>query len=164
MAIQNVLITYTVQDADGDSASVPLYGTFDDGTVTLSALVGYAQGRASELNDITDAKPTKIAITLYPPLPSGMKASPVAGSDVEKTGLLTFNLVSPSGKAYGQDIPGFFDAGFSGDVVNPVGTEIEAWVDSMTSGVLAVTVTNDFWTSTLDNLRKGVKSFRKLGR
>ncbi len=164
MGIQNVLITYTVQDADGDSASVPLYGTFDDVTVDLAALSGYAQARASELNDITDVKPTKISITVYPALPSGMKATPVAGSDVEKTGLLTFNLTSPTGKAYSQDIPGFFDAGFAGDTVNPVGTEIEAWVDSMTSPSLAVRITNNFWTSTLENLRRGLKSFRKLGR
>lgn len=164
MAIQNVLISYTLQDADGDQASVPLYATYNDASVSLEDIVAAAGAAAALLDAITDVQIVKEAITFYPALPGGLKAEPVAASDVEKTGLLTFNLTSPSGKAYGQDIPGFALEFFVGDEINTLADEVADWITNMTSSGLDVRYTNNFWTSTLATIRKAVKSFRKLGR
>ena len=164
MTTQNVLISWTLQDDDGDQASVPLYATYDDATVTLSDIVTQAGAFAALLDAITDVQIVKEAVTFYPALPGGLKSEPVASSDVEKTGLLTYNLTSPSGKAFGQDIPGLTLAAFVGDEINLSNTDIEDWITNNTSSGLDIRVTNNFWTSTLASIRKGVKSFRKLGK
>jgi len=164
MAIQNVLISYTLQDADGDQASLPTYGTYDDASVTLADIVSYAGANAALLDAITDVKINKMAVTIFPALPGGLKADPVAGSDVEKTAVLTLNLDAPAGKAYTQDIPGFYLAGFTGDEVNKLAAAVEDWVNQMKSAITDVKMTNNFWTSKFTGLRRGFKSMRKLGR
>src|SRR5574337_1806557 len=164
MAIQNAIHTITLQDADGDQASVPLYVSYDDAVATLAALSAYMAGRCAEIDAITDPQIVRQSLLLQTALPGGLKAAPVAGSDVERTGLITFNLTTPTGKAFGLDVPGFKASKFSGDNINLADVDVAAFTTTVTTGGGTMTHKNDLWSSTLATVRKGVKSFRKLGR
>lgn len=164
MTVQNAIHTITLQDADGDQASLPLYVTYDDATATLSSLAAYMAARVADLDAITDAQIVKQSLLLQNALPGGIKTSPVAGSDVERTGLITFNLLTPSGKAYGMDIPGFKSSKFSGDAINLADADVSTWTTNMISTSGTMKHLNDLWSSVFSTVRKGVKSFRKLGR
>jgi hypothetical protein len=163
MASVNVILSYALEDADGDRASLPIYGRFDDATATLSSLEAYLAATAADLDAITDVKIIGQALTIVPTLPSGLKADAVDGSDVEKTGLITYALHDPSNKSYGQDIPGFFQAGFVGDVIDQTDTNVAQWITrNLTAGT--VLHLNDLWSTYFTAVRRAVKSFRKLGR
>lgn len=164
MAVQNAIHTITLQDADGDQASLPLYVTYDDATATLASIAAYMAGRCADLDAIVDAQIVKQSFLMQTALPGGLKGAPVAGSDVERTGLITFNLLTPSGKAYGMDIPGFKASKFSGDNINLVDADVATWITNMVSLAGTMKHLNDLWSSTFTGARKGTKSFRKLGR
>lgn len=164
MAIQNAIVSYTVIDADGDQASIPIYVSYDDATATLATITTWVQQVAGYLDAITDTQVTKINVQLSVSIPGGLKPAAVAGSDVERTGLITYNLTTPAGKAYGQDIPGFATDEFTGDAINTGSLDVLQWTGRMTGAVAPFTAKNDLWSSTLASVRKGVKTFRKLGR
>lgn len=164
MAVQNAIHTITLQDADGDQASLPLYVTYDDATATLASIAAYMAARCADLDAITDAQIVKQSFLLQTALPGGLKGAPVAGSDVERTGLITFNLLTPSGKAYGMDIPGFKASKFTGDAINLGDADVTTWTTNIMSLAGTMKHLNDLWSSTFTSVRKGVKSFRKLGR
>ncbi len=161
----NVIYSWTFKDAKGKPASVPVYGTFDEATVTLAQLMAYASTTLLKLDPLTEGQATQVAITLFPSLPSsGIKTAPVAGSDVEETGLLTYQLTSPLNRSFGQDIPAFTQSKFTNGVITLTDTEVIAWRDQMLNHTTYVVPSNEYWASTLNALLRGVKSFRKLGR
>lgn len=165
MATQNILYTFGFKDAKGKPATVPVYGQFDDATATLSQLTAYASTTLLKLDAVTEAQATYVAITLYPSLPgSGIKTAPVAGCDVEESGLLTYQLTTPSSRSYGQDIPAFLQSAFVNGVIDLADTDVAAWTAQMLNTGTVVLPTNDFFASTLAAITRGVKSFRKLGR
>ncbi|GJQ33882.1 MAG: hypothetical protein HBSAPP04_27210 [Ignavibacteriaceae bacterium] len=159
MALQPVLLSYTIEDDKGKRASCPVYGVFDDATATIASLLAYNSATVSELDAITEGKIISGSMTLYPTLPVGLKASPVANSDVEESGLLTF-VTSAYGKAYGQDVPAFIQTAFVDEAIDETDVAVAAWVSRMiTSGTIIHS--NNFFQATLSSLRKGRKSFRK---
>lgn len=159
MALQPVLLSFTLEDDKGKRASCPIYGVFDDATATISSLLAYFSATAGDLDDITEAKIVSGSITLYPTLPLGLDANPVANSDVEESALLTF-VTSAYGKAYGQDIPAFIQSAFVDEAVNVADAAVAQWINRMvTSGTIIHS--NNFFQATLSSLRKGRKSFRK---
>lgn len=165
MALQNAIHTITLQDADGDQASLPLYVKYDDAVATLAALSAYMAGTIALLDPVVDAQIVKQSLLIQTALPGGIKVAPVAGSDVERTGLITFNRLAPAGKAFGMDIPGWKATKFVGDSINLAdGGDVAAWVSRMTTLGGTMDHFDDLWTTTFPSARKGVKSFRKLGR
>lgn len=163
MAIQKILATYSVQDADGDRASIPIYGTFDDATATLGSIAAWVAARADDIDNILDAQIVSMGYTIFPTLPISLKIAPNAGSDVEKTGLFTFNLdVSPV-RAFGVDVPGFLPSKFAGDLINFADAEVVAFVAGLTPPYGTITPKDERWSYSIAAARKGVKSFRKLG-
>lgn len=165
MALQNGIHTITLQDADGDQASLPLYVKYDDATATLAAIAAYMAATVGDLDAVTDAQIVKQSFLIQTALPGGLKAAPVAGSDVERTGLITFNRVTPAGKAYGMDIPGWAAAHFVGDLINLTDAgDVAAWVSRIVTAGGTFEHYDDLWTTKMASGRKGVKSFRKLGR
>lgn len=164
MAVQNAIISYTVLDADGDQASVPIYASYDDATMTLASMTTWVQQVAGYLDAVIDCQVTKINVQLAVNLPAGLKPAPIAGCDVERTGLITYNLTTPAGKAYGQDIPGWATDEFEGDNIKLGSLDVLQWTGRMTGAVAPFTAKNDLWSTTLASVRKGVKSTRKLGR
>src|SRR5512142_2364742 len=111
MAEQPVLISYSITDADGDRASMPVYGTYDDATATIGTITAWAAARCSQLDAVCDGQIVSMAITLYPSLPGGIKGAANAGSDVEKTALFTFGLGGlASAKSHGMYVPAWLPA------------------------------------------------------
>lgn len=165
MATQAIIVSYSIVDADGDRASMPIYGLFDDSTATLSSIVAWAAARAAQIDAILDGQIVAENLTIYPTLPGGLKTSPNAGSDVEKTALFTWGLGGiAASHSQGMDIPAFLPSKFVGDAVNTVDTAVAAFVTGILPPFGTVTPTNEDWSSGLYSLRKAVKSFRKLGR
>lgn len=164
MAIQKCIVSFSVLDADGDRASLPIYGSFDDASATLSSLASWAAARAAQLDPIIDGQIVNEAITIYPVLPGGLKGAPVAGSDVEKGGLLTWNLSVTPTRAYGQELPAFKVSKFVGDLVNVSDADVAAWITGLSSPFGTVTPTGDQFAYPFQSVRKAVKSFRKIGK
>lgn len=160
MAVQAVLVSFTVQDADGDRASIPIYGLYDDATATLSSLAAWVAARAAQLDAVTGSKILSESITLFPALPGGLKGAAVAGNDVERYAHLTWDTASSPVRAYGQDLPGAKDAVFTGDIVNVAQTDMAAWITGIAPPYGTVTPTTERFVFGLTTVRKGTKEFR----
>lgn len=160
MASQSILVSFTVQDADGDRASIPIYGIFDDATATLSALIAWVAARAAQLDSVLGAQILSESITLYPALPGGLKVSPVAGIDVERYAHLTWNTAGVPVRAYGQDLPGAKDAVFTGDLVNVAQADMAAWIAGIAPPYGTIIPVTERFTFGLTTVRQGVKAFR----
>jgi len=163
MALQRFLSSWTVEDAKGRKASVPVYGLYDDATETIASLVSWMDTVSVQLDDITEAKVVSQSLSIYPALGAGLKASPVANSDVQETGLLTFRLNGLNAKSYSIDIPALVQAKFVGENINLADTDIVAFTDTMVNNVSGIGPTEDIWSKYLEAIRKGRKAFRKLG-
>lgn len=155
----NCILTYSILDADGNRQSLPVYGQFDETTVTLSALLAYLAVTASDLDAVTDGQIVYQSLTISPPLPGGLKSSPVAGSNVQETGLISFSTATPN-RSYGQDIPAFIQAGFDGMNIVLSNAAVETWTDRMVNSGTTIIPTSNFW-STLEGVLRGRKTFRK---
>lgn len=165
MATQAIIVSYSVVDADGDRASMPIYGLFDDATATISSIEAWAAARAGQLDAILDGQIVAEGITIYPALPGGLKVAPNPGSDVEKTALFTWGLGGlAAGHSQGMDIPAFLPSKFVGDVVNTADAAVTAFVNGILPPFGTITPTNEDWSTGLYSLRRAVKSFRKVGR
>lgn len=165
MAQQAILISYSILDADGDRASMPIYGQYDDGSATLSSIAAWAAARAGDIDAICDGQIVSEAITLYPALPGGLKSAPNADSDVERTALFTFGLSSLAvAKSHGIDLPAFLPSKYLGDLVNTADTDVAAFVSGLLPSYGTIIPTSEEFLVGLATLRKARKSFRKLGR
>jgi len=80
-----------------------MYATADD-TQTLAALDTEVGQWAAALDNTTDGYLKQIRCTIFPALPTGVKASAASGSRVEQTGELGF-LATGSSKRYTAAIP-----------------------------------------------------------
>lgn len=167
MAFQRAIVSVSIQDADGDRASVPMYFVYEDTLVSLATLTSFAQEAATRMDDVSEGQVISLSIVLYPALPAGLKVSPVAGSDVEKTGLSTFNLTLIPGRSFGHDVPALQTSIFNGDLINQTNIDWLAYVAFMQSqgNVPAnVKLRDDMWASELGSVKTAIKSFRKLGK
>jgi hypothetical protein len=164
MTVRNSIVSISLLDADGRTASLPIYATFNDAAVTLADLISNCTAIASEVDAITDAQPVGISLTLEI-APTGVKAEPVALSDVEEGGLFSFMLTSPEGKSYGMWIPGIMQSLVSLDVIPNAG-DVITFTATMLSPAGTMQYTNDLWSSTFASLKgnAGRQRFRKTGK
>lgn len=164
MATQAVVISFSAQDADGDRASMPIYGLFDDATATLSSLAAWAAARASQLDAIMDVMLTSMGITIYPALPGGLKGAPNAGSDVERGALFTFGFTGlASNKSHGLEVPGFLPSKYSGDEVNLSDAAVIAFKNGLLPAYGTVIPCDPNFANGYYTLRRARKTFRKHG-
>lgn len=161
MALQAVIVSISVEDADGDRASIPIYGVFEDSTVTLSQLLAWASARVSQTDAVTDGRITAMSVQLYPALPT-VKGSAVAGSDVERGALFTFALNGlASNKSQSIEVPAFKTAYYVGDGVDNAATDVANWLAGILPPFGTVAVTSEEFYAQLTSLRRSRKSFRK---
>jgi len=161
MATQYLTQSISILDADGNVRSLPIYFEYDSAT-TLSTIITYCAVTLGQLDDIIDGQIVKQSITLELPLPSsGIKTAPVAGSNVQETGLLTYLTDAPIKRSFGQDIPAFAQSMFTGKVINLGATEVETWTDRIVASGGALVATNSDFLAHLVSVTKGVKTFRK---
>jgi hypothetical protein len=155
------LTSYTILDADGNRQAVPFYYTFDGAVVTLAELLAYNSILGGRLDLIVDGKIESINMTLSQPVPGTYKADPVVDSNVQETGLITFQLLVPSSKSYGLDIPAFAASKFAQQEIILGDPDVEAFVSELQDPGLVVVQTNDVWSTGLGAVRKARKKFRK---
>lgn len=141
------------------SLDLPFY-TADTNTVAdvIAALVAIE----ALLDKISDSQLVSASLMLSAPLHSGMKTSPVAGSDNEKTGLITY-LPSTTRNRYSQVIPAFPSAKFSGNQVNFADADVSNWTGQMI-GLATALSWSDRYGHALTEVVSGFKTFRKYRR
>lgn len=162
MATQAIIVSYGVQDADGDRKTVPVYGYFDDGVATLASIAAWVAARAADLDDILDGQIVSISKTLYQSLPGGLKPAPNVGSDTERGAILTYALSGLSAAhSYTQEIPALLPAIYAGDGLDFGNAALVAWIAGLTPPYGTITPTEENWASALASVRRGRKSFRK---
>jgi hypothetical protein len=125
MAINGVL-SVQVQDADKEKTSFQI--PFSNSTSLLADILAWAAGLLSLLDVIIDTKELKAKICLSIPIPGGVKATPAAGAEIERTGLIGFDTPSVFSN-YSEDIPGFAYAKFVGNTIPLADTDVAAYVD-----------------------------------
>lgn len=159
MANLNAILSYTLQDADGERTAFPYYATVSDAD-SLATLQGESDAYATLLDAITDGQIVKQRLIVEFPVTGGLKGAPVAGSEIERTGLFTYPLTALVGKVFSQDIPAFKYTLFVGNKINLMDLDVAAWTGaSIFSG--STPGQNNLWSSTLQAVRTGRKTFRK---
>lgn len=130
MALYN--ISYSVLDADGDVATLPIKVKAE--SHTIAQIQEAAQDLAVLLDTILDGQLTGIAVTLDADLPGGLKASPVAGSENQRGALFSFSL---DGSPYRHSVrlPAFKEGMFSGKEVDVLDPDVVAFTTAMTNGI-----------------------------
>lgn len=165
MANQSWTLSFRVKDADGEVFSVPLYG-FSTDTRTLANMQGFVTNTASLLDAILDGQVIQAGLCLDMSLSlATIKASPVSGSEVERTGLIPFLLDYVPPRTFSVDLPAFKYSLFTSGTnqINMADTNVDAFVTAL------VTAGSDNFTDptkgkVLTNVQQGVKTFRKHRR
>lgn len=161
MATSYALLSWTIQDADGNEKSFREYVSFDDATATLTTIKAAIDSRAAALNGVTDGMITSQSVTLYLPLTSGLKPEPAAGSNVEETALFTFNTDQPTGKVFSLDVPAVHQSVMTGKEVNPGATGASNFITTVTATGGTLRDLDDKFSYHLISFKRGVKKFRK---
>lgn len=152
---------YTLLDDKGKRATCGV--KIDSASYTLAEIAEFASELGDLIDNITECKVTDCTAYLSLTPGAALKAAPVANSDVEEGGLLTFSL---AGSPYVESIrvPGLVQGKFSGETINLVDVDIDAFVDAIVVGLDAtgtnVAPVNKFGFN-IGAVISGVKSFRK---
>jgi len=161
MTTQFLTHSVTLLDADGNRKSVPIYFSYDS-AASLSSILAYCAVTLLDLDLIVDAQIVKQSITLDIALPgSGIKTSPVAGSNVQEGGLITYLTDAPIKRSFGQEIPAFAQSKFTGKVITLGDTDVAAWTGRMIATGTTLLATNQDFLAHLVSAPKGLKTFRK---
>jgi hypothetical protein len=160
MSDQFLTHSITILDADGNRKSIPIYEKYDS-AATLSSILAYVATTLGFLDLILDGQIVKQQVTLEVALPSGLKSAPVAGSNVQESGLITYLTTAPIKRSFGQDIPAFAQTKFTGKVINLADTDVANWTGRMVATGTTLLATNQDFLATLLSAPKGVKTFRK---
>jgi len=163
MANVNRIYSFTLQDSDGERTAFPVYLVGDDGD-TLADVATDLTAIGTLLDAITDGVIVKTRFVIEVPLDGGWKITPsTTDSEIEKTGLITYDMTDPAGKVYSQDIPTFKVSLFTGNKINLTAGAVTDWTDRALLGT-PPTEQNNLWSSTLAAVRGGRKTFRKHRR
>lgn len=162
MAIQQAAASITIRDATGVSKAADFPFKFDDATATLANLMTWLSGLSVAVDAVTEGKVTKIRLILSVAIPGGLKANPVALSDVEETGLETW-FAAGTPNAYGVDIPAFLQSAFIGGNINQANAAVTA-LNNYLSVPTNTIVGTDRYGNALTTVKTGVKTFRKSRR
>lgn len=164
----NFIISATIQDsaATGTARVRNTQGTsifVPQASLTLADITAYHDAYLTALDAVTDGKIIGSSITLTPDLPSGLKSSAVANSDVQEGGLLGWSVDNTQYKDSFR-VPAFLTAAFSGKSIDLANTYVVA-LKNLLLGVTQVNsksiVASDKDSNEYNALITGAKSFRK---
>jgi hypothetical protein len=159
MATVQALVSTQVTDALGVTATVDQFVTFPD-TLTAADLQTWSNAYILKLDPITDGQITLQKISLVMALPgSGIKTSPNATAEVERTGLLNMSQTGSRYK-FGVDIPAIAEAVISNGKINLTNSDVQAFIGIMTTVTNSVTVVSKFLNA-LRGLVDALLTFRK---
>jgi len=158
LTIQDAKLTSTgrVKNRQNVAVYVPL------GSQTIADLTAWNAAYAEAVDNVTEGEIIATNITLFPDLPGGIKSSPVAGSDVQEGGLITFDLTG-SDYTDAVRIPAYLQSLFAADGQSiPDSGATNALVDLLlgVDGVIDTAASNRFEV-VYEGYSTGKKSFRK---
>jgi len=152
------IFSYTVLDDDGNERALPIYCTLL-GTLTLTQLEALSTAISAIVDNVTDGKLLKGSLTLSMPLDAGVKASPVAGSNVQESGLIQFEA-SGTPYTWSIDIPAFIQAAFTGKTIDLSNADVVDFTGLMITPASGFTG-SDKYDNALVVAKSGKKTFRK---
>jgi hypothetical protein len=159
MAIVNGIISITIKDADKELASLPIYCTIDT-SVTVAELITLGNILQADLDAVLDGAIQQVRALITLDHNFSVKADPVAGSEIERTALLT-NSVTGSAYGYSMDIPAFAEALYDGNAVPNTG-DAGDWETFVTASQIGgKLIFTDRYANPLDEFVRWVKTFRK---
>lgn len=160
MADIRVVISVTVQDADGEIFAVPLYANIAEAT-SLTAIQTAMDSILNIIDDVIDGAITRAGVRIDLTLPVGLKASAVAGSETERTALYSFSAAGTNYDA-SFDFPAMALATLvsGSNTVDPDNTEVSALVSEFIGPSTAIHWT-DKYGNDLVALLRARKTFRK---
>lgn len=155
------ILSYTLEDENGDTATSKLYVAYNAATQTVGALLGAAASFGGLIDAVTAARIKEFNIKI-PALPDpAWKAAALADSDVQKTLLANFNVVD---SIYPEE---FIVPAVRGTVILPNGQPdltpagaIDALMDMIVAGT-GNTFPNNRFLLDLISLRDAAVTFRK---
>lgn len=155
------IISFSVEDSDGDVTSVPVYVPEN---LTLTDYTEYAQDIAPKLDAVSGGVIRGITLQLNIPLPGGLANTPDAGIENQRGANFSFN--TPTRYSHTVRIPAVKDALFSGKSVNTSDVDVTALTDALINTFNAPTdagavIPSNPYGDDLTALRSAVKSFRK---
>lgn len=163
MAIQQAVASAQISDGRSEVTSHEQAITYDDAVTTLANLIAWVQGWAVQLDTVTDGKIVKLRLSLLIPLPTGLKANAVAGSDNEKTGLSTLVVVG-SVNAFGVDVPAIPNALLVGNQIDQTNANYTAWKSYITATTTGIKGTDRYGNQLTSAAKHAVLTFRKHRR
>jgi hypothetical protein len=152
-----LLYSAQVLDADGNRTAVAVYAKHT--TATLAQLITWGTDLGDVIDAALDSKVEKLSLQIDIPLGSP-KSDPVAGSNIQETGLITFDA---SGTPYNfsLDMPGYIQSGFDGKVIDQTNAAFEALRDYLITASNTI-IGTDRYNDTLLSVVKARKTFRKF--
>lgn len=156
------IFSFTIEDAKGVKATHNIFTSYDGATTTVNGLITALNTYGGVLDAITDGQiiDTRLIIPLAPD--GAWKTAPVAGSNVEQTGLFNF---SQAGSKYkqGEDVPAISASVLVGGRINLTNADIISWLSALTGGLGTVGVVSKF-ANDLVALVDALVTFRKHRR
>lgn len=164
MATQHAVASFRMKDDAGVIKAFEEYVSYDDATATLVSIAAAMSAIAALLDPITDCQILSMNLRLVYDLPLGLKAAPVANSDVEETSLYTWLTDLPQARAYGQDIPAVPPAFLVGKNINQAQADVINWKNMMISAVGTLRHMDSRFAGHFTALKSAQKTFRKSRR
>lgn len=150
-----------VRDADGDTSTLTL--NFPS-SFSITEVLGFADGFITLLDAIITGKVEEAGISVVVTLPGGLRANPVAYSDVQHGALMSWGTDGNYRTSY--RVPTFNPAMFAtgSKNVDVEDSDVAAVLTAMISGIdVSATMVepSDYRGDDINALIKGVESFRK---
>jgi hypothetical protein len=135
MAVNTTLRFHAgIVDANNIRTTVLSHLLVDDGQ-TLAATNTALQAWLTALTGIVDAKIVTASAGIYASVGASQAGKPAAGSEVQETGLWSFDLASTPFR-YGQAVPGLADSVLIGTQIDPTNAAVIAWEALLLGAVL----------------------------
>lgn len=154
------ILSYTIEDENGDRSTSMLFVAYDAATVTVGSLLGAAAAFGGAIDAVTAGKIIEFNVHI-PALPDpSWKTSVAADIDIQKNLLLNFNVADSK---YPQE---FLVPAVKGTLIDTDGKPVIAsgaikdLADLISTGTLTVYPNNKFLID-LTSLRDAATSFRK---
>jgi len=154
------ILSLQITDGAGKTASLPVYFGYDSGVETLSSLSAAAAILVDDIDAIIDGQVTKMTLSLDLALPgSGIKTSPVAGSNVQETGLFTYPVLDTP-YAHGIALPSIAAAVQDQGIIPNAGA-VATFNTRVSNAGTSMTFVEPISLKGLDDVLKAVVTFRK---
>lgn len=149
-------VSIRVTDAKAKSVRTHVYSQTGG---TLAELQAFVDANLPLLDTIIEPQITAVTFTRSLVLPAGLKAAPVADSDVEEGANMAFD-VAATNYNHGVRIPGLLQSLFAGEAVDIADVDVIAWANSIINGTAGV-VPSDRYGGDIVGLLSGTKTFRR---